>query len=470
MLMLAACRVDAVVDIEVTDDGSGTVSVQAVFDTAASQALQGLEDQLFVSDLAAAGWAVTRPTVAADGSTTITASKDVPSRDQFQAVLDELAGAGVFRSVEVETVDGFAEHRQSLHFDIDLRRGWNLFADDGVTAALGGEAFGVPIDELADGRTIDEIIGLSVNASVAGDDGEAPSAATFAPRFDADAPTEVRLDALVEHSTAVLLRWIAYALASLFVLSLVLAVTGIWLQQRADRLRPQATPTKLTNRIPGVSSPAVRKPTRPPVPEGPVRLVVVEPLSVLYQQSGPADAYLLPFVRHNGGDARADVILESHQELLRGRVETADLWQVAGIAEDAGTDQVFMEMRWLRKETPAFLKELQRKRIPIAAVSNDAAAWSAAVRDRDRLTAVWPWLISGEVGATKPDPGIFELLRRDTGTAYGHCLYLDTDIANLDAARELGMRTALYNADDLDLPAVVGHPVVKDLLHLLPKR
>ena len=69
LLVLAGCRVDATVDVEVTDDGSGTVSIEAVFDDEASQALGGIEgiaEQLFVSDLAAAGWAVTQPEVGAD--------------------------------------------------------------------------------------------------------------------------------------------------------------------------------------------------------------------------------------------------------------------------------------------------------------------------------------------------------------------------------------------------------------------
>ena len=83
------------------------------------------------------------------------------------------------------------------------------------------------------------------------------------------------------------------------------------------------------------------------------------------------------------------------------------------------------------------------------------------------MTAVWPWLVSGEVGATKPDTGMFELLRRETGTAYTHCLYIDTRVEHLDAARDLGMRTALYDADGLEVPPLVGHPVVSDLLQLV---
>lgn len=486
LLVMAGCRVDATVDVEVTDDGSGTVSVEAVFDEAASQTLggaDGIAEQLFVSDLAAAGWAITRPEVGPDGATRIVASKDVPDRDQFQTVLDEIAGPGVFRNVAIETTDAFAEHRQSLSFDIDLGRGWDLFSDAGVAEALEGEPFGVPIEQLTDGQPIDEIIGVTVNASVVGDDGESPSAATYAPRFD-ESPVEVRLEALVEQSTAVLLRWIAYAVGSLFVLSLLLAITGLWLERRADRLRPQVTPAQLRTRIPEASTvsdtsrPGAGRPSTARAgagrsgarsrAEGPVRLVVIEPLSVLFQQSESPETYLLPFVRHNGGDARADVILDAYEELLRGRITTEEFWPVTGVQGPVTeTDRVFMEMRWLRKEAPSFLKELERRRIPVAAISNDASTWSRTVRERERMTAIWPWLASGDVGATKPDPGMFELLRRETGTAYAHCLYIDTRVEHLDAARDLGMRTALYNADNLEIPALVGHPVVTDLLQLV---
>jgi hypothetical protein len=34
------------------------------------------------------------------------------------------------------------------------------------------------------------------------------------------------------------------------------------------------------------------------------------------------------------------------------------------------------------------------------------------------------------------------------------------DLARLDGAKGLGMKTALFDTGDLDLPAVVGHPIV----------
>ncbi|MEM7093402.1 MAG: uroporphyrinogen-III C-methyltransferase [Actinomycetota bacterium] len=480
-LVLAACRVDATVDVDVTEDGSGTVTLTTVFDAEATEALggsDGLGDEIFLRDLVAADWTLARPEVGLDGSTTIVAAKSVASASGFQAVLDEIAGPGVFGNFVVTTRDEFAAHRQSLAFDVDLGQGWALFSDDGVADAFGGEPFGVPIEELTEGRSIDDIVGVTVTASVAGAEGGTPSTTSAVPRFDGE-PVSLRIAAAVEESTAVLLRWIAYALASLCALAFVLAITGLWLQRRADRLRPAPTPAPLRTRVPGHAVEPTgggrtgsradgRGSRRGDEPQGPIRLVVVEPLTVLYQQSEAPEHYLLPFVRHNGGDARADDLLDAYQDLLRGRMTTDAFWAgcgVTGATEDV--DRVFLEMRWLRKEAKSLLKELERRRIPVAAVTNDAREWSTTARDRDRLTAIWPWIVSGEAGALKPDTGMFERLRRETGTAYRHCLYLDTRVESLDAARELGMRTALYNADKLHLPEVVGHPVVADLTSLV---
>jgi len=49
-------------------------------------------------------------------------------------------------------------------------------------------------------------------------------------------------------------------------------------------------------------------------------------------------------------------------------------------------------------------------------------------------------------------------------------LYVDTDVRALDRARELGMRTALFDTGSLELPPVIGHPVVHDFKALFAGR
>ena len=176
---------------------------------------------------------------------------------------------------------------------------------------------------------------------------------------------------------------------------------------------------------------------------------------------------MLPFVRDQGGTARADTIAEGFRSLLTGSMDTASFWELCGVEGDPTTiDASYLAGRTLHRGAANFLAEMQRRRIPVAATTNDAAEWSSGARERDRLSAVWPWLVSSDVGTTTSNVAMFEVLRRESSIAHAHCLYVDTAVANLDAARELGMKTALFDTGDLDLPAVVGHPIVTDFTGL----
>lgn len=471
MVIGVGCQADVVVDVEVEPDGSGTVAVDVTFDPAATQALGDVASELAVADLAQAGWSVTLPTANPDGSSTIRASKVVASPGDLAGVLDEIAGPDVFDHVSILVEDRFAMRRQRLSFTVDIGDGWELAADQGVVAA-----HGVPFAEVAGDLTgtdsFDEVVAVTVKARTWATDRATPVETIIDPRAGGS-PMSVAAESIDEHPTAVLIRWIAYALASLFALSVVLAVTGWWLQRRADRLRPPTTPAGLTMKIPGQQRAAPPKPDvvavarKDPAPD-PVRLVIIEPLAVLYKQQATPQTYLLEFVRHNGGTATADVILDRMDQLLVGRARTADLWTAAGV-DGAATDidDIFVTMRGLRPEVGAFISDMERRRIPLAAISNDAEVWSERVRDRDRLSAVWPWLASGSVGATKHDAGIFELLHRQTGIAFEHCLFIDTDLAALTTARELGIRTAVFDPDRTIDETSIAHPVVTELRNLV---
>lgn len=461
LLVLSACQAEATVNLDVEASGAGTVTVDVTIDEEADAALGGFVERLRISDLERAGWDVVQDETAT--TATVTATKRVPSADQWQPVLDEIAGPGVFNDVEVSALEDFASARQEISFTLDLSDGWGLFSDEGVAAALDGEPFGAPIEELTGGRSIDDIVALTINATVANHGDDTELTGTWTPRFDSEDPVPIEVSTTSENSLSILLRWIAIALASLFVLATILAITGIVLQRRSDRLRPEPQRTSLASRVPGVETAMPTAASSAATGGDTVRLVVLEPLAVLFQQSRPVDDAVLPFVRGNGGTARADAILQAHDAVLSGSMETAAFWELCGLEGDTDAiDSAFIEMRVLHPGAAEFLAEMQRRRIPVAATTNDAEAWSMPVRERDRLSAVWPWLASSTVGTRTSNGAMFEVLRRESGVAHAHCLYVDSNLESLDAAKELGMRTALFNADNLDLPKVIGHPIVKD--------
>lgn len=238
-------------------------------------------------------------------------------------------------------------------------------------------------------------------------------------------------ESAAESSAAIVLRWVAVALFFLAALATVLAVTGIVLERRADRLRSGQPSDSVA-----VSAPAA------PV-SGAVRLVVLDPLTVLYQQSLNVEVYVLPFVRDQHGSARTDTVLDACKALREGSLDATELWQACGLSGTRDRlDELYISGRTMAPEAAAFLAEMQRRRIPVAAISHDVASWSGLTRDRDNLSAIWPWLVS----SPDSDRQVFGSLHSESGVAYEHCLYVGARSTTLDIAKDLGMKTALFDA------------------------
>ena len=453
MVILAGCQVVVDVDLDVLEDGSGTVTAQVTLDREATAAFGDVGEQLRIDDLERAGWSLTVEEIDF-GSTQVTASKQVARPEQWQQVLDEIAGPDVFNEVQVESENGFATVSQQVTFELDLSEGWAL---------LGGNDAG-SIEGQVGGRPIDDVVAVLLTTTVTAGGDSAPMRDVSEPRFDDAEPLRVSLATDSENATAILLRWVAVALFSLFVLAIVLAGTGIVLQRRADQRRPTPTPASLASRVPG-SAPVDDVAAGPSAAVG-VRLVVVEPLAVFYQQPSFAST-VLRFIRSRGGLAPNDVVSEAYAAVTSGSITSGDFWTRCDLgASRAALDQALIDERRMRPGAVDFLAEMERRRIPVAAMSTDGSDWSHQTRDRDRLRQVWPWLTSADVGAVAGNVAMFEVLRRESGVAYEHCLYVDTEEVRLDVARELGMKTVLLTSES-DADGASSHPVASGFKGLL---
>jgi hypothetical protein len=141
-LVLAGCKVDATLSIEVRDDGSGTVSVRVVLDAdAVGEAEAGgatLEDRVRLDDLEAGGWRSTGWQRRDDGSARLRVSKAFADADALAGVIAELNGpSGPLRDVSLSFDDGpvFDEYR--LRGEADLSQlSTGVLDDPELVAAL----------------------------------------------------------------------------------------------------------------------------------------------------------------------------------------------------------------------------------------------------------------------------------------------------------------------------------------------
>ena len=143
VLVLAGCRVDTTVRVDVEDDGSGTVNVEVVLDQEAAGRIPDLAEQLRVRDLRRTGWVVTDPEPVEGGGVVITATKDFFEPEQLAVVLDEIGGnRGPILDPSLERGRSFATTTYDFTGTLDLSRGIATFSDRQLTELLDGFPIG----------------------------------------------------------------------------------------------------------------------------------------------------------------------------------------------------------------------------------------------------------------------------------------------------------------------------------------
>jgi hypothetical protein len=144
-VLLAGCKVDTTLTIDVHDDGGGSVRVRVALDADAVQNAQAgggmLEDRVRLGDLRAAGWTVTPWRRAPDGSATVSLRKDFANAGELAGVVAEVSGKdGPLPGVALERNRGFLSTEYKVKGAADLSRLTAGIADDPeVVAQLTGQ-------------------------------------------------------------------------------------------------------------------------------------------------------------------------------------------------------------------------------------------------------------------------------------------------------------------------------------------
>jgi HAD superfamily hydrolase (TIGR01509 family) len=178
----------------------------------------------------------------------------------------------------------------------------------------------------------------------------------------------------------------------------------------------------------------------------PLQMVVLDAMGVIYTSGDDVADLLIPFVRKHGCQfSDADITSLYHQCSL-GRYSSGALWQRLGLKGNPDElDESYLHQHTLMPGLRSFLQTLRTWDMPIACLSNDVAEWSRRLRQKHALEgAIAPWIISGEVGIRKPDPGIYEYCLSMLQIPPQACLFLDDRLPNLEAARSLGFCTAWF--------------------------
>ena len=204
-------------------------------------------------------------------------------------------------------------------------------------------------------------------------------------------------------------------------------------------------------------------------PSRTLRLVVIGGWGVLFQPADPGGELLIPYLQQAGATATPAEIRELYRLATLGRLTPEDLWESCGLTgEPTWTHGPYTGRMSVSAGAADFVRSLLQWRIGVACVTNDVSDWSWRLRAWTGFEALSPWVVSSDIGIRKPDPGVFEMLRRVAEIPFADCLVIDNDVRTLDAARSLGMETGLFGTPPADAsPAESTHPTVGDFTDLL---
>ena len=462
-LILSACQIDAVVDVEVLDDGSGTVTVTAAFNEAVIEAAPELVDALRTEDLAAAGWAV-EELENTPQSVVVSATKGFTSPDDLNGVLGEIAGPNtLFTDFEVERLRSFARTTFEVTGVVDPLIPFTTFGDDNITGLV-GNPLGLSVAELeeAAGRPLAETLTLEFNITLPTDveantdtDGRV---ATWVLSPQDRLATDIEVTATIEDQIPRV--WAAVALTALGILGtlIVFRILARFGGRRVDETGDEVVQMRRPERAPVDVVPATATRERPPQLE----LVVIDARGVLYDESNDVGARLVPFVRERGSKASLQEINDAFRSASLGRLSSNELWAQLGLTDDpAELDAAYADHFHLREGVLDFLDRLHERELRVAVIANNLLGWSTILRKKYELNErVDFFVISGEIGARKPEAAFFEALRRMTKVDFVDSLLIDDQLDDLDMGRSLGMSTAMFVAQESQLPASSPHPIV----------
>lgn len=465
-LLLSACQIDAAVEVEIDDDGSGTVTLTTAFDENVVAAAPELVDQLRTEDLANAGWTVDGPREAeTGGSLVVEATKDFASAGDLAGVLDEIAGPGtLFSDFAVVRSRTFAQTTYEVTGRIDPQVSLTSFGDSAITGLV-GNPLGLSLGELEAiaGRPLEDTVTLefevilpdTVVANTLDVDGRS---ATWQLTPRDPLATDIEVTTSIEDRTPRVWAAIALVAVALLATLLVFRVLARFGNRRTDERGEEVVQLRRPDR-PKVE-PAAGAATRSRPPR--LELVILDARGVLYDEANDVGSRLVPFLRERGSKASLQEINTAFRATTLGRLSTGELWTALGLHDDhKRLDLDYTAEFQLRQGVVDFIDRLHERELRVAVITNNSITWSKILRKRfDLESRVDTWVVSGEIGSRKPDAAFFEAIRRMTGVEFSDALLIDDQIDDLDMARSLGMSTAMFVPQGAQLPTSSPHPIV----------
>ena len=472
LFLIAACKVESSVSVNVEDDGTGSVEVSVGLDNEASRLIGDLEKQLRTEDLVSSGWKVSLSEGQEEKTKiVVSASKNFTNVDSLVSVLEEIAGPTVFSEISLVSEKSFAKKLWIIEGKINLSDGLALFSDPALDEVLGGKFFGRSLEDLSFLSGCDAICDpadsflMNFSVSLPGDDTELNNAVWTVPLGDPTS-TPFASSSTIDYPKPKAWRTVAYVFFAAALLFLLFR--GFRHFTSTTRNERDSENSRKLNKTSEITEDVTTKENEET--DKSVRLVVVGGKGVIWDGGADPEGLLVPFVRENGGLVDADEIADRYRSASLGQLSPEEFWESVGLQGDpVDIDARYLNLVRLRSDALPFLEQMKRRGIPVACITNSVLSWSQQLRGRLGVEDyIQHWVVSGEYGVRKPSNSIFEALRRLTGVSFSNMLLVDSEIATLEAARGLGMSTVLMQSQ-VPIPSGFTHPRIEGFAELFGK-
>jgi len=174
-----------------------------------------------------------------------------------------------------------------------------------------------------------------------------------------------------------------------------------------------------------------------------VRIIVLDAMGVIYSVGKDDRDLLSPFVEEKGGTNDVSKIEIHYNATSLGRMSSAEFWEAVGL--DPGLEDEYLQRYGLTDGLITFLETVNSQGYEVWCLSNDVSEWSKKLRARFGLNKyVRGFVISGDVGARKPEQTIFDHLINQLTASPREAVFVDDQRKNLDVAAALGFSTILF--------------------------
>ena len=148
IVTLAACRVDAVVTLDVGQNGAGTITINMIADKEVIDQTPNLTSDLRFADAQSAGWIVTGPDATADGGAQVSISHGFSNDAQATTLLSQLSGVfGPFKQMTLVRSGKDTDSTFNLDGILQVDGGLAAFADPTLLKTLGAEPFAINLKQ-----------------------------------------------------------------------------------------------------------------------------------------------------------------------------------------------------------------------------------------------------------------------------------------------------------------------------------